>query len=229
MKIVVFSDLISNILISLSPTSTFNPASVWEKEKRRESEALAGKVVVKEKIGAAAQIIAENKANMQYHKFLSDIVTISNETKKNKITLLKHTTDANARVVLYVEVLKVACEASPPQKEIVFEALWALKECNAYTVEVAEDGKEKIVILPIPSMPSTYTKDKKDKEKYEDKKKECGPLLYGAAIFAAKDERKDANNYKEVEVCIRKAREIVARERDPIRLQLMDMVCSFFF
>ena len=70
----MFSDLVSTILISLSPASTFNPAEVWEKEKRKEE----GGALVKGSGGGggggkkAQAMIEENTANMHYHKYLSE-------------------------------------------------------------------------------------------------------------------------------------------------------------
>ena len=127
--------------------------------------------------------------------------------------------------MLYVEILKVACESSPIQKENVFEALWALKEAKAFMVEtVVENGKEKekVRVQPLPTMPPTFRSNERHKEKYEKFKaefeKKDDSLVYGAAIFPP------YTNYSEVEKVIKAARKIVSEERDPVRLQLMDMV-----
>ena len=138
------------------------------------------------------RIVEENKIKLKYDQFLKEVEQISTAARIDLLKIIWHPV---ARVMLYVELLRHACDASPPNKNIVFEALWALEEASAYSVEVEEGGLERITILPIriPPKPSTYA----DKENFKSKK---------------------------VKTLFRRARGIVADERDPIRLQLMEMV-----
>ena len=136
-----FVSTVTEILLHLAPASAFNPSHMLDQEEAAD-RALAAeeqkrvletteKVVSKKgkdkdpKLSKAEMIVADNTRKMGDAEFLADVTRIRN-SKNCLMSLLGQMKLVKTRLVLMIEILKKAYDAN--EKDIVFEALWAIEE-----------------------------------------------------------------------------------------------------
>lgn len=136
-----FVSTVTTILLHLAPASAFNPCHVLEQEEATEKAMIADeikrmsedKTAVKKgkekevKLTKAESIVADNTRKMSDADFLADVTRIRN-SKNSLMSLLGQIRLPKTRLVLMVEILRKAYDAN--EKNIVFEALWAIEEVN---------------------------------------------------------------------------------------------------
>lgn len=196
-----FVSNVNKILMTLAPSSTFNPTIAWDSAKKKEAEAEAkaaeeaaaelkaskqkkGKEKEKEKMKAGEKIQEKNIAEKARENFVKEVTRIRN-TKSNLKSLLREISNLDARRVLIVEILKRALDDN--NREALFEALWAVDEVGLSEFNAPQPANVRELIVPIKQSDLVY------------------------------------DDYSKTLACLKKARAIMDKEADMIRVQLVDM------
>lgn len=136
-----FVSTVTQILLHLAPASAFNPSHILDQEEAADRAAAAeeqkrltettDKATAKKgkdkdtKLSKADLIVADNTRKMGDAEFLADVTRIRN-SKNCLMTLLGQMKLVKTRLVLMIEILRKAYDAN--EKDVVFEALWAIEE-----------------------------------------------------------------------------------------------------
>jgi hypothetical protein len=135
--------LVTEILVHLAPSSTFNPFHVWANMKRSVNPELEiSSTTVSSK---SAKIVEDNKRRMEEDMKVAEITRIRN-SKDNLISLVRQLSSQRAREVLLVEILRKAM-TEPRNIVEVFDVLWAI-ESFGISETVAPPPRDASDILP---------------------------------------------------------------------------------
>ena len=194
-----FVSTVTQILLHLAPASAFNPCHILDQEEAAEKAMIAeelkriaestDKVSAKKgkeketKISKADQIVADNTRKMSDADFLGDVTRIRN-SKHCLMTLLGQIRLPKTRLVLMVEILRKAFDAN--EKDVVFEALWAIEEVGIQKFDAPQPTNDR-------------------------------------DIFGVKDPSLVYDKFANVEKLLEKVRKLKSKEKDMVKLQLLEM------
>lgn len=191
-----FVATVPQILLHLAPASAFNPNQIWIQEQAKEAalalEAQQTAVAEANKGAKKSKVIEVKKADkmkeantkkMVDESFVADITRIRN-SKNSLYTLLGSIRNSKTRLVLMVEIMKKAYDNN--EKELVYEALWAI---------------EAVGILEFDAPQPTNERD----------------------IFGIRDPSLVYDKYTNVQKLLVLVNKLKSKEKDMIKLQLLDM------
>ncbi len=151
---------VSQILLQLEPAVTFNAAEVWKNEISGESKKAAPSTAT-----SKADLYKEkNFQEQQTKKFVTEVTKIRN-SKGNLLGILKDVKIADARVILYVQILKNAFDDfnktrnNIKAKKLLYEIVWALNEMGLPSLNAPKPADNKLLNTRDPSLVYDNYKD----------------------------------------------------------------------
>eukprot|EP00596_Hydrurales_sp_CCMP1899_P009618 CAMPEP_0119034286 /NCGR_PEP_ID=MMETSP1177-20130426/1284_1 /TAXON_ID=2985 /ORGANISM="Ochromonas sp, Strain CCMP1899" /LENGTH=1580 /DNA_ID=CAMNT_0006991613 /DNA_START=41 /DNA_END=4783 /DNA_ORIENTATION=- len=195
-KTTEFLAFIPQILLHLAPASAFNPNQIWIEEQAKEAALLleeqqskiadANKGAKRSKVTEVKKADKMKEANtkkMGDESFVADITRIRN-SKNSLYSLLGSIRKSKTRLVLMVEIMKKAFDNN--EKELVYEALWAIEEVGILEFDAPQPGNER-------------------------------------DIFGVRDPSLVYDKFSNVEKLLDKVHKLKSKEKDMVKLQLLDM------
>lgn len=191
-----FVATIPQILLHLAPASAFNPNQIWIQEQAKEAAlaleaqqtavAETNKGAKKSKVTEVKKADKMKEANtkkMGDESFVADITRIRN-SKNSLYSLLGSIRNSKTRLVLMVEIMKKAYDNN--EKELVYEALWAIEEVGFLEFDAPQPTNER-------------------------------------DIFGIRDPSLVYDKYTNVQKLLVLVKKLKSKEKDMIKLQLLDM------
>lgn len=229
--------------MDLEPQSTFNPAQLWSDIKKKEQEEQSAKAAGKNKSKAAAEKLNQKDkmrlvntliGNMK--ELLREITKIRN-SKSDLISINRSITLPNARIIMLMEMLGLALASyeagvinnteTMQYRKVIYEILWTLEGMDQVLIRqsVAFPPSEvKRVVTSL--LPADIQKDKQFldqfmKDTWRSLKEEVASDKTLEVI--GRGTNLICDSAAQIEETLKRAKDLMAAERDLIRLQLTEM------